>query len=482
MTQLSGLDALFLHGERPTQPMHIAGLGIYDQSEVPGGRLGFKEILAHIEGRLDRSSTFRRKLARVPLGLDHPYWVDDADFDLEFHIRHIALPEPRDWRRLMIEGARIHSRRIDTTRPLWEWWVIEGLDNVEGVPPGSFAVMFKIHHAAVDGKSGREMIDVAHDRAAVPSEEVAVPAAPWTPAPAPGRPRLVGSAVVNTVKQPVRLARTVGQSVPIVRETLMRGVRNSPMFAAGVPSTRFNGPITAHRVHDHHRISLDDLRTIRAAVPGSTVNDAVVAIVGGALREYLDAHGELPARSLVAGCPISIRPESQRLAGGNQAIFSMIPMGTHIADPIARLREVHRVTSAKKEFTHAVPAHVLTDYAQYVPGSLAMLAARTYTAAGLSSRHRPPFNVVITNVPGWKEEIFFCGARMVTYDGWGPVWDGNGLTHPVTSYRNDVTIAFDAAREMLPDPDVYRDCLRRSCAEHLDAASGRTPAGARAAS
>jgi diacylglycerol O-acyltransferase / wax synthase len=261
MRQLSGLDTVFLHAETPSQPLQLGGLGIYDQSTVSGGKLRFKEILAHIEGRLHLSSVFRRRLANVPLSLDRPYWVDDPEFDIEFHIRHVALPEPRDWRQLMIEAAHLHSRTLDRSRPLWEWWVIEGLDNVEGVPPGSFAVFYKIHHSAVDGISGREMIDVAHDRTANAPAPVSDRA--WNPPSVPSGMRLLTYAMLNNARQPLNLSRTMYATIPILRETVMRGLRNMPLFPGTVPSTQLNRKVSAHRVHDSRTFPIDELRRIK---------------------------------------------------------------------------------------------------------------------------------------------------------------------------------------------------------------------------
>jgi len=460
MKQLSGLDWIFLQTETASQPMQLGGLGIYDQSDVPGGVLRFKEILRHLEGRLHLSSVFRRRLAPVPFSLDRPYWVDDDAFDLEFHVRHVALPQPRDWRQLCIQCARLHARTLDRSRPLWEMWIIEGIDRVDGVAPGSFGVFFKIHHAAVDGISGREMIDVVHDP--TPEGDVGDPEAPYRPSPAPGDLGVLARAAYHIALQPLNLVRTAHATLPIARETLLRGLRDMPLFPGTVPRTALNGPVNAHRVHGSRTFSLGKLRRVKAAVPGATINDAVLAIVGGALREYLAAHDDLPDRSLVCGCPISIRPPNDQQAAGNQAIFAMVSIGTDIDNPRARLGAIHDAISAKKEFTHAVPASVLTDYAQYVPGSLTMLATRTYTRAALANRHRPVMNTIVTNVPGWREEISFAGARMVHWDPFGPVWDGLGLIHPVVSYLDRITVAFDAARDVLPDPDFYADCLQRS--------------------
>ena len=181
MQQLSGLDASFLSLTTHSAPMPVAGLAIYDQSSAPGGLVTFKGILANVERRLHLARCFRQKLADVPLGLDHPYWIEDANFDLEYHVRHIALPKPGDWRQLCIQAARIHARPLDLGRPLWEMYVIEGLDNVERLPEGSFAVLTKLHHAAIDGVSGVELTAAIHD-----TEPGAVPPPPkesWKPDP-----------------------------------------------------------------------------------------------------------------------------------------------------------------------------------------------------------------------------------------------------------------------------------------------------------
>jgi WS/DGAT/MGAT family acyltransferase len=272
--------------------------------------------------------------------------------------------------------------------------------------------------------------------------------------------RLLARAVGANALQPLRLARSAYETLPIVRETVMRGVRDMPLFPGTVPRTRLNRRITAHRVHDSRTFALDDLRRIKAGVKGATINDVVLTIVGGALREYLA--DELPDRSLVCGCPSSIRPPKDPSAAGNQAIFAMVPIGTDIDDPLERLASIHDAIAAKKEFTHAVPANVLTDYASYVPGGLMMLATRTYSRAALANRHRPVMNTIVTNVPGWREELYFAGARMIHWDPFGPVWDGLGLIHPVVSYLGDITVAFDAARDVVPDPDHYAGCLQRS--------------------
>ena len=213
MQQLTGLDASFVYSETPTWPMHVTDLRIYDQSTAPGGKVTFKGILRHIESRMDKVPTFRRKLMQVPLGLDHPYWVPDNDFDLEFHVRHVALPKPGDWRQLCIEASRLHSRHLDLSRPPWEMYIIEGLDNVDGVPPGSFAVLQKTHHAAIDGVASQALQAVIHDL--TPDyEEAELPPRPEDPGRPPSNGEMLARAYTNLAFAPLRLAQVLGRAAP----------------------------------------------------------------------------------------------------------------------------------------------------------------------------------------------------------------------------------------------------------------------------
>src|SRR5438105_1841509 len=212
MRQLTGLDASFLALDSHRTPMHVTALAIYDQASAPGGKVTFKQILAHVDSRLERVPNFRQRVVGVPFGLDQPYWVDDPNFDLEFHVRHIALPKPGDWRQLCIQAARLHARPLDHDHPLWEMYVIEGLDNVPGLPKGSFAMVAKIHHAAIDGVSGVELIAAIHDLE--PDAKPRPPKQSWSPDPVPGSRDLLGRTMLNNVLYPFRLGRVLSESVP----------------------------------------------------------------------------------------------------------------------------------------------------------------------------------------------------------------------------------------------------------------------------
>jgi WS/DGAT/MGAT family acyltransferase len=470
MQQLSGLDASFLYFETANGPMHIGSLSIYDQSTAPGGLVTFKSLLQNVEERLHRARCFRQKLVRVPLDLDHPYWVEDDAFDLEYHLRHIALPKPGDWRQLCIQTARLHARPLDLSRPLWEMTVIEGLDNVPGLPPGSYGVVTKIHHAAIDGVSGAELIAAIHDLE--PDAQVPPPEKEWRPEPAPSLLEIGGRLALNNVRQPFRAARLLSRSIPAVRRLRQQLATSRPQTDEPVPRTRFNGSVSPHRVVEGRAFDLGEIREIKKTVVGATVNDVVIAICGGALRRYLLHHHELPEESLWAMTPVSVRSEDESDAAGNQVSGMVMSVRSDVADPAERLAQVTEGSQRSKDLSRAVGARLLTDATQFIPGSLAGLAARTYSRFGLANRIDPFFNTVITNVPGPQVPLYWNQARLVSTFGYGPVVDGMGIIHAVYSYCGALTITATACREMMPDPAFYAGCLQASFDELKEATLG----------
>ena len=457
MEQLSGLDATFLNLETPRAPLHIAGLGIYDQSSAPQGLVTLKGILANLESRLHMARCFRQKLAVVPLGLDHPYWVEDSDFDLEFHVRHIALPKPGDWRQLCIQVARIHARPLDMTKPLWEMYVIGGLDGVEGLPKDSFAVLTKIHHAAIDGVSGAAIAAAIHDLE--PDAAPLPPSEPWVAERDPTLLELAARTVVSNVRQPFRFARVLANAAPPALRTLVEYLGAEDEGGA-VPRTRFNGKVSSHRVVEGRNFSLEQVKSIRQQVAGATVNDVVLAIASGALRRYLSHHGELPDDSLVAFAPISVRTEAEQGTAGNQVSGMFVTLHTEIEDPLERLAAIHESTVGSKELSDAVGARTLTDITQFMPGALAGLAGRAVARTGLMRRISPVANCVVTNVPGPQFPLYMTQARMVANYGLGLPMDGMGLFHAIFSYNGSITVTVTGCREQLPDPGFYGDCIQ----------------------
>ena len=473
MEQLSGLDSAFLYLETPRTPMHIGSIAIYDPSTAPNSFVRFKDILNFIEQRLHLAKSFRRKIANVPLSLDYPYWVDDPDFDLEYHVRHIALPQPGDWRQLCIQAARLHSRPVDLSKPLWEFTVIEGLNNVPGVPKGSYAIVSKIHHAAIDGVSGVDIANAVHSLD--PAGTIAGPDRPWIPERTPTSVELLARAQVNTLATPLRLARTVAKSAPGIARMIGGLARGRLHTTFGrVPRTRFNGSVSTHRVVDGRDFSLAEIKDIRSRWPGATVNDVVVAVVGGAMRAYLKGKNELPRESLVCMAPISVRQPGEKNTLGNQVSAMTIPIGTHIADPFGRLQFVHEEAENSKALTNAAGARQMAEYSSFMPSTLTGLAARLYVRLGLANRIAPMFNTVITNIPGPPVPLYMNGARLVTQFGLGPVFEGMGIIHPVWSYCGRITISFTSDRSIVPDPEVYAECIQESF-EELKAAAMKKP-------
>jgi diacylglycerol O-acyltransferase / wax synthase len=480
MRQLSGMDASFLYFETPNAPGHVFSVWIYDPSTASGGKVTFKGILDYVRSRLHVSHTFRQRLVEVPLGLDHPYWIEDPDFDLEYHVRHIALPRPGDWRQFCIQVARLHSRPLDRNRPLWEMYVIEGLDDVAGLPAGCFAIMTKIHHAAVDGVTLLEITSALNQVS--PDAEAPTPTTQWRPERQPSPFELLSRAAVNTAVRPMRLARVSAAAVPgaAARMREQRARRNFELPAiAPAPRTRFSGTVSTHRVVEARRFELTTAKQIKASVPGATINDVAITVVGGALREYLREQGELPEQALRVMAPISTRTAEQAGTAGNQVSAMIVTAGTDVADARQRLAVVHESTAASKAAAEAVGAQDLAQFSELVPGGLVAMAARTASQFEMATRTTPLVNTVVSNVPGSQVPLYLAGARLVTFFGGAGVADGMGLLHGVSSYVGQLILSIVSDREMLPDPGHYADLLEQSFIELAAATGADRPASRR---
>lgn len=466
MEQLTGQDASFLYSETPRSPMHIGGIAIYDPSELEGGTQRFKNILNFIEDRLHLAKTFRRKLVNVPFNLDHPYWIEDQDFDIEFHLRHIRLPEPGDWRQLCIQASRLHARPLDLTKPLWEFTVIEGLDSVPGLPKGCYAIVSKIHHACVDGVSGSDITEAIHGIEPNPPTPEP-PEKPWQGEKEPNPLELMTRAQINNMTQPFRFAEVMAKAVPAMGR-FGRGLAERKFtMNADIPRTRFSGIVSGHRVVEGRSFELAQIKAIKSLVEGATVNDAVLTIVGGALRKYLQSKKELPSKTMVAMAPISVRGTDGKNALGNQVAAMTVRLGTDIEDSLQRLAHVHDAAMSSKEMTNAVGAKLMTDFSQFIPSTTAALATRLYTEFAMAENVAQAFNCVVTNVPGPQFPLYMAGARLVTQYGMGPIFDGMGIIFPVFSYGGQITVSFNACRKMVPDPDVFSGYIQETFDELL---------------
>ncbi len=469
MRQMQGLDAAFIAFEQSNAPIHIGSMLIYDPSTAPGGFVRFKDILEFIGGRLQLAPIMRRRMVKPPFNIDYPYWVEDPKFDLEYHIRHVALPKPGDWRQLCILAARNFARPLDLSRPPWEFLVVEGLDNIDGVPKGSYALLTKVHHAAIDGLSGVEIMHAIH-RMDAKVEPLPDPD-PWKPERMPSQMGLFARGYARAWTIPFRQASTAIKSAPGLARAAV-GVAKGEydvMAAMNTPRTRFNDVVSPHRVIEAVNFPLKDIKKLRGLADGATVNDVVLSIIGGAMRAYLEAYDELPEDSLAAMAPISVRDEKEKGDMGNQVSAMRAPLGTQIDNAAERVAWVSGETQKSKAMTKALGARQMTEISKLSPALFMGLGARAYSQWGLANRMKPIFNTVVTNVPGPPIPIYCAGAKLVNMYGNLCLLDGVGLGHVVHSYVEDFTIGVTACREAMPDPEFYAECLNASFDEHKTA-------------
>ncbi len=480
MKQLGILDSAFINLENPVTPQHVGGLSIYDPSTAPGGFVRFKEVLANFEQRLHRLPLFRTRLVAVPGDFDRPYWIEDKNFDVEFHIRHISLPNPGDWRQLWIQVARLHARSLDMSRPLWEAYIIEGLDNIEGLPKGAFAMYTKMHHSLVDGAGGASFMSALHDLQPVPEKDPNSEPNTIIVDRQPGEAELFLRGLLNRTTGSLEMMRgfsnaiseLVGYGLDVARDKV-------PKPAVTAPKTRFNNRVGPHRVAEAAVFELQDFKDIKNAV-GATVNDVALSIIGGAMRNYLRGKGELPEESLVAGVPLNMRERRESSSDNNQVASMFTRLHTEIADPVERVSAVRESAGKAKQEAEISP---LIDSLK-VAGFFSPLLSKTvaeFWARNHISRFIPlNISTVVTNVPGPNFPLYCAGAEMVRYHGLGLLTPGCALFQTVFSSNGMISITILADRNAMPDPETYKECLEQSFLETYQAALGRKPGKASA--
>ncbi|HSS11519.1 MAG TPA: wax ester/triacylglycerol synthase family O-acyltransferase [Acidimicrobiales bacterium] len=484
MKQLTGVDASFLYMESSRSFGHVSGLGIFARPDDPDWS-EYDVLRDKLTRVLPALEPLRRRLVEVPLQLDHPYWIEDPGFDLEFHLRESALPAPGTDDKLAQLVARLIGRALDRGHPLWEVYVIEGLSD------NRFAILTKLHHATIDGAAGAELIKILFDHEPGAGDEHIPSSLPPTeeiPSPA----RVLARTFRDMTLKPGKFVRLQVRTLQAMGElTRNRGLtgladlaRTFPnpigtRVAAGsatagdvapappasaAPATPFNAAITPHRRVALRSVSLDDIKAIKHAA-GTTVNDVVMAACAGALRRYLLGHQALPDRPLVAMVPVSIRTGAETDPWTNRvsAMFPVLPTATD--DPLERLRQTQQNMNAAKGRFALVPADVLTEYAEFAPPALALRATRMSTQLKLADRMNPPFNLVISNVPGPRHPLFLGAARMQHYYPISTIVDGQGLNITVQSYCNVMDFGLVSCRELVPDLEDVADLLVDEIAE-----------------
>lgn len=456
MQQLTGLDATFLSMESATTYGHVTGLAIYGPSK---NRVTVDEMKALVEERMHLIPPLRRRLAPIPFGLDHPYWIEDPDFDLDYHIRHIAVPPPGSREQLAEMAARIAARHLDRSHPLWEMYIIEGLED------GGMAVLTKIHHACIDGVAGAEilglLLDMTPEGTDVPPAETE-----WVPEREPGAAELMGRGGLGLLRRPraaIRLVRNTVPALPALTRNFnlpvpgmgKRHYPDEPLSAPAstAPDTPFNGAITPHRRFAYGSQQLDDVKKVKNAF-GATINDVVMTLCAGALRQWLIDHDALPDDPLLAMVPVSVRGDGGDGDFGNQVSTMVAALPTNIEDPLDRLEHMSAEMRVAKEEHDALPAHLLQDFAQFAPPSVLGVANRVVNR--LVDLGPSPFNVVISNVPGPQFPLYSLGTELRANYPLSAIAPGVGLNMTVMSYNGRLDWGLLADRTMIPDIwDLY---------------------------
>lgn len=468
MKQLGVLDTAFVNLEHPNTPQHVGGMGIYDPSTAPGGFVRFKGVIANFERRLKKHSIFRSRLVTVPGNLDRPYWVQDANFDVEFHIRHLALPQPGDWRQLCILIARLHARPLDMSRPLWEAYIIEGLDNIPGVPKGGFAIYTKMHHSLVDGAGGSSIMSVIHDLEPDP-EAVTEEPEPVMVDIAPSSLYLGTATAVNQVKNSVKILGGAANTLADLGK-LAWGVarKRIPMPSITSPRTRFNTPVGPYRVFEAAEFALDDVKLIKNHT-GVKINDVVLSVVGGAMRSYLNHHNELPEDSLAVSIPLNMRTRRGVSDENNQVGSVFVEVHTELDDPLARLKAIYQSSQDAKAFGENSPLVDVLRLAGVMPPAMTRPLVNAYVNNELTQHLPLGISSVVSNVAGPPFPLYSAGAQMVRYYGLGLLTPGVGLFHLVFSSCGVVTMSILGDRDSMPDPAFYRECVEKAFADLLAA-------------
>ena len=475
MKQLTGLDSQFLAMETHAVFGHVGSVTVLDPSTA-SEKFTLEYFTKAIAQRLPLVPLFRQRLVEVPLGLDQSYWIDDPDFDIEFHVRELALPKPGNDRQLSDQVARLHARPLDRSRPLWELYLISGL------PGGRIAVYNKIHHAAVDGVSGGDilsaLLDVTPEGRPAPQED-----SPFVGEQPPGGWTLLGKSAVSALRKPVHAVGVINdlvRSSPAIAGALkgplaqlLPGLGDQgddpvlPGPSLRAPRTPFNANITPHRRWAFTDLPLAEVKTVRQAT-GLTVNDVVMGLCAGALRRWLLDHSALPEVPLVAAVPVSVRAESEKGEMGNQVSFMLASLPTHLGSAAERLPEVHRAMGVAKAQHGAIPAKLLADVSEFAMPVLANQAWRLSARLRLFSRVNP-YNLIISNVPGPNVPLYLAGAELQAYYPVSAIFDGQGLNITVMSYRGTMFFGLVGCRELMPDLDLLAGYLREELDEMLAA-------------
>lgn len=464
MEQLTAMDNLFLRMESKRTPTHVSGLTFVDPSSAPNG-WGIDQVRQLLIDRMHLVPPLRRRLVYVPGNLDHPYWIEDPDFDLDYHLRHRALPKPGNYQQLEDLVCQIFMRTLDRTRPLWELYVIEGLEN------GQACIFTKMHHACIDGMSGQEIIGNLLDL--TPEvRQVPLPAKPWKPEDEPQGQELLKRAFRNLTTMPrraIELLPQLGGAAVNISKMLLQEKSSMPDAPFLAPRSIFNQPATTQRRYAFGSVDLETMKALKQAYQCS-LNDMVMAVCATALREYCDKKGMLPDQPMLAAIPISVRTEATKNALGNFVSTMYCSLATDVSDPKERLEEIVKSSVRGKEGHNAIGATTLMDWSQFAAPAVLGLASRTLQGLGLDNRTRPPFNVAISNVPGPRVPLYWAGAKVHAIFPFSVTLENMGLNITLQSYLNHIDFGITAYKGTVSDPWLILDLLADAIDTYAEAA------------
>ena len=461
--RLTGLDASFLYMETPTLHMHVAMSAVFDPSTVPGG-YSFARVRRLIADRIPFAPVFQRRLVEVPMRLGFPVWVDDPEFDIDNHLRRAALPSPGGMRELGDFAADVISRQLHRDRPLWEMWIVEGLED------GKIALVVKMHHSTIDGVSGAELLGILFDLEPDPPE-APVQTERVLDTRIPSGLELLSQSLLAGLVAPFDVGRMLLRTTRSIFG--IRRVRQTQTGKAALPLTAPRTSINV-AVHARRRVafaaaSLADAKKLKNAM-GTTVNDVVLAMCAGALRTYLLSGDELPEIPLVSVVPVSVTPDVAELKGSNKVSAMFVQLPSHLDDPLERLRAIHEGTKGAKEEHKALGATTLQNWAEHATPNVFAAAARLYTGMRLADRHRPVANLVISNVPGPDFPLYLGGSTMLGMFPLGPVMDGMGLNITITSYMGVLYWGLASDSRAVPRLWDVASAIPHALTELMDAA------------
>jgi WS/DGAT/MGAT family acyltransferase len=452
--RLSGLDASFLYAESATMPLHGGSIAILDPSTAPGP-FGIEQVRRDIAARVRRLVPFRLQLAAPVLGLGRPVWVEAGGFDVERHVRAAAVPRPGGRRQLAELAGELFARPLPRERPLWQLWVVEGLEG------GRVALVWKVHHALMGGVEATNLLGLLYDSDVATTPEAAPP--PDLDEAAPSALAVAARAAVELSAVPVRVGRLLGEgalATARVSAFLLSGGRPASTLPFAGARTSLNGALVADRTCAFTAIPLDDVKAVKDAL-GVKVNDVVLAVCGAALRSYLEDRRELPSRSLNATVMAAVGGIGAHMGAvlGNATSVLGATLATDVADPLDRLRRISASTQTAKVLHRALGDTIVMRLAEALPPGVSGAAMRAYGATGLPSMLRPPFNAVISNVPGPPMTLYSSGARVLSCFLFGPPVHSVALDITVISYAGSLDIGIACSPNLVPDPWPIADAM-----------------------